>query len=39
MFDGDTELSTVAKLKVNCVKLHKDLATLSNSVPVAANKG
>lgn len=39
MFDGDIELSTVAKIKVNCVKLHKDLVMLSNSVLIAANKG
>lgn len=39
MFDVDIELSTAAKTKVNCVKLHKDLVMLSNSVLIAANKG
>lgn len=38
MFGGDIELSTVAKVKVNCVKLHKDLVLVSNSVLIAANK-
>lgn len=36
---GDIELSTVAKIKVNRVKLHKDPVMLSNSALIAANKG
>jgi len=37
MFAGDIELYTLAKMKVNCVKLHNVL--LSNSVLLGANKG
>lgn len=39
MFAGDIELPTAAQMKVNCVKLRKDLVRLSNSVSIAANKG
>lgn len=39
MFAGDIELPTAAQMKVNCVKLRKDLVRLSNSVLIAANKG